>query len=197
MYKTVTTIPDNLKDVMDQVTFTKARLYNLDKSNFALWVGLWGEIESSVSYYWLHSRYYKLFMLISVALVHSVCFHDKISLPYIWIYATDVSGLEPHWRHCVVSLSKTLNPLLSTGSTQEDPSQHDWKIVDWDVKNQSKQSNRSKSRGHVLCIQIDSSTQVNTIRPRRIICVVQVTRPTLNFYPYPKLYSPNSEVERE
>ena len=34
---------------MDQETFTKARLYNLDKSNFGFWVGLWGEIESSVS----------------------------------------------------------------------------------------------------------------------------------------------------
>ena len=41
-------------------------------------------------------------------------------------------------RHCVVSSSKTLYPLLSTGSTKEDPSQHDWKIDDWDVKNQTK-----------------------------------------------------------
>ena len=31
-------------------------------------------------------------------------------------------GFEPHWRHCVVSLSKTHLSLLSTGSTQEDPS---------------------------------------------------------------------------
>ena len=37
-------------------------------------------------------------------------------------------------------MSKTLHPLLSTGSTQEDPSQHDWKIVSWDVKNQNKQT---------------------------------------------------------
>ena len=29
-------------------------------------------------------------------------------------------GLEPHRRHCVVSLSKTHLSLLSTGSTQED-----------------------------------------------------------------------------
>ena len=29
--------------------------------------------------------------------------------------------------------------MLSTGSTQEDPPQHNWKIVDWDVKNQIKQ----------------------------------------------------------
>ena len=33
-------------------------------------------------------------------------------------------GFEPNQRHCIVSLSKTLYPLLSTGSTQEDPSQH-------------------------------------------------------------------------
>ena len=38
-----------------------------------------------------------------------------------------------------MSLSKTLYPLLSTGSTQEDLSRHNWKTVDWDVKNQHKQ----------------------------------------------------------
>ena len=31
------------------------------------------------------------------------------------------NGLEPHQRHCVVSLSKTYLSLLSTGSIQEDP----------------------------------------------------------------------------
>ena len=30
----------------------------------------------------------------------------------------------PHRCHCVVSLSKTYLSLLSTGSTEEDPSQH-------------------------------------------------------------------------
>ena len=29
--------------------------------------------------------------------------------------------VEPHQRHCIVSLIKTLYPLLSTGSTQKDP----------------------------------------------------------------------------
>ena len=33
---------------------------------------------------------------------------------------------------------KTLFPLLSTGSTQKELSRYDWKIVDWDVKNQNK-----------------------------------------------------------
>ena len=44
-------------------------------------------------------------------------------------------GFEPYRRHCVVSLGKTHKSLLSTGSTQ-----HKWKIVDWDVKNQIKQN---------------------------------------------------------
>ena len=41
-----------------------------------------------------------------------------------------------------MSLSKTFYPLLSSRSTQE-TSQHDRKIVDWDVKHQHKQTNRS------------------------------------------------------
>ena len=40
---------------------------------------------------------------------------------------------EPHQSHCVVSLSKTLYPLLSTGSAQE-TSLHAWNNVDCDVK---------------------------------------------------------------
>ena len=39
-----------------------------------------------------------------------------------------------------MSLSKALCPLLSTGSTQEDPSRHDLNNVDRDVKNQIKQT---------------------------------------------------------
>ena len=41
-----------------------------------------------------------------------------------------------------MSLSKTLHPLLSTSSTREDPSQHDWEIVDWDVKNQNNKNKK-------------------------------------------------------
>ena len=40
-----------------------------------------------------------------------------------------VWGFEPHQRHCVVSLSKTHLSLLSTGTTQEDPFQHNWKLL--------------------------------------------------------------------
>ena len=41
------------------------------------------------------------------------------------------------------SLSKTHLSLLNTGSTQEDLSRNNWKNVDWDIKNQIKQTNRS------------------------------------------------------
>ena len=34
-------------------------------------------------------------------------------------------GFEPHRKHCIVSLSSTLYPLLSTGLTQEDTSRYD------------------------------------------------------------------------
>ena len=37
-------------------------------------------------------------------------------------------------------LSRTLYPLLGTGSTEEDLSQHDLKIVDWDVKSPNTQT---------------------------------------------------------
>ena len=39
-------------------------------------------------------------------------------------------GFEPHWRHCVVSFIFCLVLVQP------------WKIVDWDVKNQIKQTNR-------------------------------------------------------
>ena len=55
-------------------------------------------------------------------------------------WASNGIWLKPHHRqsHCVVCWSKTLYPLLSTGSTQEDTSLHDFKIVDWNGKNQTK-----------------------------------------------------------
>ena len=48
---------------------------------------------------------------------------------------------EPNRHPCVVSLSKTHLSLLRTDSTQEGQSQDSCKIVDWDVKNQIKQTN--------------------------------------------------------
>ena len=47
--------------------------------------------------------------------------------------------------HCVVSLSKIHVSLLGTGATQEDPSRHNLKIVDGDVKNQIKQKKQQQN----------------------------------------------------
>lgn len=46
--RTVETVPDTLKDVLDQETFTKARLYQLDKSTFGFWQGLYSQLESTL-----------------------------------------------------------------------------------------------------------------------------------------------------
>ena len=45
----------------------------------------------------------------------------------------------PEALHCAVALSSTLYPLLSIGTTQDTP-RFDRIIVDWDVKNQNKQT---------------------------------------------------------
>ena len=54
---------------------------------------------------------------------------------------SNLTGKDLLRSQCVVSLSKTFYPLLSYGSTQEDPIRRDRKSIDWDVENQTKQSN--------------------------------------------------------
>ena len=59
--------------------------------------------------------------------------------------------------HCIVSLSKTLYPLLSTCSTPEDRRFHMTEIiVDWDIKHQNTKVRASmlirSNMVHVLCI---------------------------------------------
>ena len=48
----------------------------------------------------------------------------------------------------VTAFSKTLYPLLSTGSTQEERKsfRHDWNVVDWDVKTSTQTSNENGVR---------------------------------------------------
>ena len=50
--------------------------------------------------------------------------------------------LEAYQRHCIIPLSKALYLLISTGSTQEYMSWHDWKSGNCDVKNHIKQINK-------------------------------------------------------
>jgi STE24 endopeptidase len=48
IYKKHTTIPDELTDILDSDTFTKARLYALDKSNFGAFQGIFTQILSTI-----------------------------------------------------------------------------------------------------------------------------------------------------
>lgn len=48
LYKTVTEVPEEVKEVLDEETYTKARLYQLDKSEFSFWSGLYSQFETTV-----------------------------------------------------------------------------------------------------------------------------------------------------
>ena len=61
-----------------------------------------------------------------------------------------------------MSLGKTHLSLLSTSSAQEDQSQYKWKIVDWDVKNQIKQTKQSFNK-HVYSVLKQKFSYINLI----------------------------------
>ena len=55
-----------------------------------------------------------------------------------------------HWRHCIVSLSKTLYPLLvQSRKTENHRDMILKKNVDWEVKHYHKQVNSSETHGIV------------------------------------------------
>uniref|UniRef100_A0A3Q2U188 CAAX prenyl protease n=1 Tax=Fundulus heteroclitus TaxID=8078 RepID=A0A3Q2U188_FUNHE len=48
VYRTTTHVPQELGKIMDPDTFEKSRLYQLDKSNFSFWSGLYSETEGTL-----------------------------------------------------------------------------------------------------------------------------------------------------
>lgn len=48
IYRTTTHVPHELGKIMDSETFEKSRLYQLDKSNFGFWSGLYSEAEGTM-----------------------------------------------------------------------------------------------------------------------------------------------------
>ncbi|KAG5856114.1 hypothetical protein ANANG_G00004590 [Anguilla anguilla] len=48
IYKSTTRVPVELGKIMDSDTFEKSRLYQLDKSNFGFWSGLYSETEGTL-----------------------------------------------------------------------------------------------------------------------------------------------------
>ncbi|CAG10466.1 unnamed protein product, partial [Tetraodon nigroviridis] len=49
IYRTTTHVPPELGKIIDSETFEKSRLYQLDKSNFGFWSGLYSETEGTVT----------------------------------------------------------------------------------------------------------------------------------------------------
>uniref|UniRef100_A0A663EQG8 CAAX prenyl protease n=1 Tax=Aquila chrysaetos chrysaetos TaxID=223781 RepID=A0A663EQG8_AQUCH len=48
VYRTTTHVPQELGQIMDSETFEKSRLYQLDKSTFSFWSGLYSEVEGTM-----------------------------------------------------------------------------------------------------------------------------------------------------
>uniref|UniRef100_A0A672ZV31 CAAX prenyl protease n=1 Tax=Sphaeramia orbicularis TaxID=375764 RepID=A0A672ZV31_9TELE len=48
IYRSTTHVPQELGKIMDTETFEKSRLYQLDKSNFSFWSGLYSETEGTL-----------------------------------------------------------------------------------------------------------------------------------------------------
>ncbi|XP_053310704.1 CAAX prenyl protease 1 homolog [Spea bombifrons] len=48
IYRTTTHVPAELGNIMDPETFEKSRLYQLDKSTFGFWSGLYSEVEGTL-----------------------------------------------------------------------------------------------------------------------------------------------------
>ena len=115
---------------------------------------LWADLQTNLSFCWSHvynnGKRKKMFLEIHCSPIITLCLESIGKYGDINESCEGVQWLsgrvldlrlrgcrfEPHWRHCIVSLSKTLYPLLNTGSTQEDS--HYRKIVNWDVKNRNK-----------------------------------------------------------
>ena len=58
---------------------------------------------------------------------------------------SEVSVMFPCARHFICCI-------IGTGSTQEDLSRHDWKVVDWNVKNQTKKKKKKKKKRQTIKI---------------------------------------------
>ncbi|CAL8290245.1 CAAX prenyl protease 1 homolog [Gadus morhua] len=67
IYRSTTRVPQELGKIMDTDTFEKSRLYQLDKSNFSFWSGLYSETEGT------------LILVLG-------------GIPYLWSLAGTVSG---------------------------------------------------------------------------------------------------------
>lgn len=82
-------MPHELGKIMDSETFEKSRLYQLDKSNFSFWSGLYSETEGTVR---LPSSY--LESVIALLLLHFRC------MLYLILLVDSSSGWDSHSVEC-------------------------------------------------------------------------------------------------
>ncbi|XP_030850470.1 CAAX prenyl protease 1 homolog [Strongylocentrotus purpuratus] len=105
VYRNTKDVPSSLKDVIDNETFEKARLYGLDKSSFGFWHGIYEQIESSIilvlggiPYLWMMAgrvtghfgfgQEYEITQSLAFMLLASV-FSTFVGLPWV-LYSTFV-----------------------------------------------------------------------------------------------------------
>lgn len=48
VYDSTTTVPPELEGLLDEDTFTKARLYQIDKARFGFWMGIYSQLETTL-----------------------------------------------------------------------------------------------------------------------------------------------------
>ncbi|XP_041463404.1 CAAX prenyl protease 1 homolog [Lytechinus variegatus] len=105
IYRNTKEVPSSLRDVIDNETFEKARLYGLDKSSFGFWHGIYEQIESSIilvlggiPYLWMlagkvtnrlgYGHEYEITQSLAFMLLASV-FSTVVGLPWV-LYSTFV-----------------------------------------------------------------------------------------------------------
>ena len=87
IYKKHVEVPDEVKGLLDEETFTKARLYALDKSNFGAFQGIFSQVLSTVfmvyfafKFLWdVSGEFYRqdLYVHQVYFLIHTLCFVVK------------------------------------------------------------------------------------------------------------------------
>uniref|UniRef100_A0A8D0Y0H9 CAAX prenyl protease n=1 Tax=Sus scrofa TaxID=9823 RepID=A0A8D0Y0H9_PIG len=89
IYKTTTHVPLELGQIMDSETFEKSRLYQLDKSTFSFWSGLYSEIEGTTLGFFMKDAIKKFIVTQCILLPVSslLLYIIKIGGDYFFIYA--------------------------------------------------------------------------------------------------------------
>uniref|UniRef100_A0ABI8ACJ0 CAAX prenyl protease n=1 Tax=Felis catus TaxID=9685 RepID=A0ABI8ACJ0_FELCA len=89
IYKTTTHVPLELGQIMDSETFEKSRLYQLDKSTFSFWSGLYSEIEGTTLGFFMKDAVKKFIVTQCILLPVSslLLYIIKIGGDYFFIYA--------------------------------------------------------------------------------------------------------------